>query len=191
MDKNLMISWGWSAAKSARAVHTNGIKAFPTELDRAFWDQRGSCKLCGWRAPDPTKRTKSLSAPALLALHADHDHQTGTFRGWLCYNCNVNTLPLVSAGILAPSPGIRAYLSGDALKTPPESPEPQQQLYENAGTPLAPADRQAVALLAGGATYQEVAQVLGGTSEFWYWRMRVARKYGVWRLHKDLTRRGI
>jgi hypothetical protein len=33
------------------------------------------CELCG-------KLPKSKS------LHADHDHDTGRFRGWICYRCN-------------------------------------------------------------------------------------------------------
>lgn len=33
------------------------------------------CEICGAR---PGKR----------ALHLDHDHLTGMFRGWLCSNCN-------------------------------------------------------------------------------------------------------
>ncbi len=35
------------------------------------------CELCG---RPPTKR----------ALHLDHDHETGLFRGWLCHHCNTN-----------------------------------------------------------------------------------------------------
>ena len=35
------------------------------------------CELCGGL---PTKR----------ALHLDHDHQTGQFRGWLCHYCNTS-----------------------------------------------------------------------------------------------------
>ena len=36
-----------------------------------------NCEMCGG---PPTKR----------ALHLDHDHDTGKFRGWLCHRCNTN-----------------------------------------------------------------------------------------------------
>jgi hypothetical protein len=34
-----------------------------------------ACELCG-------------AAPTRKALHLDHDHVTGAFRGWLCTKCN-------------------------------------------------------------------------------------------------------
>jgi hypothetical protein len=40
----------------------------------------GWCELCG-RIP-PTNRGGHIR------LHADHDHETGKFRGWLCRVCN-------------------------------------------------------------------------------------------------------
>jgi hypothetical protein len=37
----------------------------------------GTCELC---------KKKSNSK---RRLHADHDHTTGRFRGWICYPCNI------------------------------------------------------------------------------------------------------
>lgn len=37
----------------------------------------GKCEMCG-----------ILEEECFQRLHMDHCHETGNFRGWLCYNCN-------------------------------------------------------------------------------------------------------
>jgi phage host-nuclease inhibitor protein Gam len=44
------------------------------EIEQAF---TGKCHICGVHESELTKR-----------LHMDHDHETGAFRGWLCWRCN-------------------------------------------------------------------------------------------------------
>jgi len=46
------------------------------EYDNILKNQNGLCKICG-------------SVPGKKKLHVDHDHNTGKFRGLLCYQCNV------------------------------------------------------------------------------------------------------
>lgn len=46
------------------------------DYDRAYYEQRGVCKLCG--NTDPKR-----------ALSADHNHATGVKRGLLCSACNL------------------------------------------------------------------------------------------------------
>ena len=43
------------------------------------------------RAPRPRPDTCECCGqpPRRRALHWDHDHRTGAFRGWLCHGCNV------------------------------------------------------------------------------------------------------
>ena len=38
-------------------------------------DRDTVCAICGQK-------------PSASALHYDHDHETGEFRGWLCFRCN-------------------------------------------------------------------------------------------------------
>ncbi len=43
--------------------------------------------------PEPTRPAPELceccgGAPGKRAMHLDHDHETGKFRGWLCSSCN-------------------------------------------------------------------------------------------------------
>jgi len=45
------------------------------QFDRAGYPRPENCEICGTR----TRR----------ALCYDHDHTHGTFRGWICHNCNV------------------------------------------------------------------------------------------------------
>lgn len=46
------------------------------QYDRQFAAQGGVCAIC-------------LRPPNKILLHVDHDHQTGAFRGLLCFPCNV------------------------------------------------------------------------------------------------------
>ena len=48
--------------------------------ERVLAQQRGVCAICGL-PPDPAKHYG--------VLVADHDHETGLFRGLLCDDCNV------------------------------------------------------------------------------------------------------
>jgi Recombination endonuclease VII len=61
------------------------------------------CELCG-KAP-PNNRAGHAR------LHADHDHSTGEFRGWLCRVCNVSLGALGDneAGLLRAVTYIRRY----------------------------------------------------------------------------------
>jgi hypothetical protein len=45
------------------------------DYDRMLAEQDGGCGICG----DP---------PGQIALHVDHDHDTGVVRGLLCFRCN-------------------------------------------------------------------------------------------------------
>ena len=38
------------------------------------------CEVCG--------KPPTGGAPNRKTLHFDHDHKTGKFRGWICFNCN-------------------------------------------------------------------------------------------------------
>lgn len=46
------------------------------EMDASWEASSKLCEICG----NPPKEGQRLAA--------DHDHKTGKFRGWLCYNCN-------------------------------------------------------------------------------------------------------
>ena len=47
------------------------------DFDRNYQVQQGRCKIC-----------KKHQSELPTALHVDHDHRTGFFRGLLCWNCN-------------------------------------------------------------------------------------------------------
>lgn len=79
--------WGWYKSKSRSAIQTclkwgpeQGtipIDSTPDVMDTAFLEQQGLCALC-------SERNEFTNG-----LHADHCHETGRFRGWLCAQCNV------------------------------------------------------------------------------------------------------
>jgi Recombination endonuclease VII len=62
----------------ARTLAKAGLT--PEQYEQALIDQNGVCKIC--KQP-PTKANKQTSR-----LHADHDHETGAFRGLLCTKHN-------------------------------------------------------------------------------------------------------
>ncbi len=83
---------GWYDEKSLRAISRNNIRSTIVEMDHAYWDQGCKCAICGF---EPA----SYTVDALHdALHADHDHSTGNFRGWLCFDCNMTRVPAASRG---------------------------------------------------------------------------------------------
>ena len=58
-----------------------------------------SCACCG-RSGDEIPDTYSNKGNAIAKFCLDHDHSTGTFRGWLCVKCNTGL------GLLQDSPSI-------------------------------------------------------------------------------------
>lgn len=114
MDKELMRSWGWFPEKSERARRRNNILTSRQAMDKAFWLQKGRCALCHKLPP--------ISAdPLRNSLHADHCHKTGSFRGWLCYTCNMILIPQFWCGQLTTSSvrraDIEAYLDLDRISS--------------------------------------------------------------------------
>lgn len=66
-------SLGASRKGAKRRGHTF-CTATLEEIEAAF---TGKCAICG--IPEIECQQK---------LHMDHDHETGNFRGWICWNCN-------------------------------------------------------------------------------------------------------
>lgn len=56
------------------------------ERSRAI--RRRMAKLPSPTHPCPDRCEICRSLPGNRALHLDHDHKTGEFRGWLCSRCN-------------------------------------------------------------------------------------------------------
>ncbi len=67
------ISLRASSQKSRRLGYA-GCTATENEIRNAF---TGFCEICGVREDE-----------CFQNLHMDHCHETGEFRGWLCYRCN-------------------------------------------------------------------------------------------------------
>lgn len=89
MDKRLMRTWGWSPGKSQNARVRNSIETTALLMDKMFWHQRGHCAICG----GGPMCSSTSSDPKKHFLHADHDHKSREFRGWLCFFCNSGVLP--------------------------------------------------------------------------------------------------
>lgn len=64
-------------AKHAPPKHEQFLDAWATRLARE-WEGAMCCDVCGTKEPG-TGRDWCL----------DHDHKTGTVRGWLCWPCNL------------------------------------------------------------------------------------------------------
>lgn len=68
---------GKSNWKARGIITPEGQNFLPVDYDRAYQIQQGKCKMCG---------IHQTNLDRLLA--ADHSHQTGIFRGLLCFKCN-------------------------------------------------------------------------------------------------------
>ena len=83
----------------ARQAHRRRLYGSEFDEDRLYSAQEGKCAIC-------------RSSKSLEALEVDHDHATGTPRGFLCKNCNFK---LLSRYVRFPvryqdSPYLNAYL---------------------------------------------------------------------------------
>ncbi len=67
------------SAACARLKRTGITQA---QYDAMQEEQGGVCAICGL----PERQKSCLGNPK--SLHADHDHETGSFRGLLCSRCN-------------------------------------------------------------------------------------------------------
>ena len=67
----------------ARGIKLNGEQFTWEDFEKAVNAQFGECGICG----------KKLG----LKLHADHEHNTGEFRGCLCNTCNLKSKNLEEA----------------------------------------------------------------------------------------------
>ena len=71
---------------STRAMRDYGARRYykleSGERERMVVAQKGLCAIC-WQ---PEKRRNRNGA--IVALHVDHDHETGAVRALLCYTCN-------------------------------------------------------------------------------------------------------
>lgn len=58
-------------------LNEDGSQFITINWDRAYQMQQGNCKICGMHQ-------SKLDKP----LYADHNHETGIFRGLICDDCN-------------------------------------------------------------------------------------------------------
>lgn len=66
------------AAKAARRQRLKQLGITDTQYAQALLAQGAKCAIC-----------RTSQAKLKQALHADHDHATGAFRGLLCHRCNM------------------------------------------------------------------------------------------------------
>lgn len=57
-------------------------------LNTARWREAQEQRNATRPMPDACEVCNQPSKVKLGALHYDHDHSTGRFRGWLCHHCN-------------------------------------------------------------------------------------------------------
>lgn len=73
---NAAYSRAWHKAHPGK--HTEYNRRMRAKRNKAYgYPENGCCNMCGL---PPTLKRK---------LNFDHDHRTGTFRGWLCHQCNL------------------------------------------------------------------------------------------------------
>lgn len=74
--------WYWAnKARANRRSRANHI-GMPTRLYEKYKTLRGvACETCGKEFTGPNT--------GKLGYRLDHDHATGQFRGWLCFECNI------------------------------------------------------------------------------------------------------
>jgi len=102
-------------AATLRRSHLNRKFGMALEqYDAMLRAQHGFCAIC--QLPE-TKRGRS---GAVLRLHVDHDHATGTIRGLLCRDCNI------MLGIARDST-IRLEAAADYLRRHGSTPKPLPQ----------------------------------------------------------------
>jgi hypothetical protein len=86
-DQDREVRRAYVAANPHRmAAYTNGVDPNTVPMPGLF------CEVCGQRRGEQE-------------LHLDHDHVTGSFRGWLCRNCNI------ALGVVRDSPSILRKLA--------------------------------------------------------------------------------
>ena len=81
-------TWYQNNTEQARAQSTAWAKANPAARRRIVRKSRGIVGL-----PDVEAKTGDpchvCGRPIVGTPNADHDHQTGQFRGWTCMRCNL------------------------------------------------------------------------------------------------------
>jgi hypothetical protein len=69
-----------------RAYYSRNKERIKPLKRRAIWKWRGM-DVESISRPEP-RECEACGLTQAEALHCDHDHSTGKFRGWLCRGCN-------------------------------------------------------------------------------------------------------